>query len=138
MHRRCYNNKSKSYLNYGDRGIEVSWDWRKDNPNGIFNFLKDMGEREESFSIERIDVNGNYCKENCTWIKKELQSKNTRVVKRILFKGVVKNLSELAIDFGTNPSWILYHLNRNKNIDWIYERSMINKQKREMRNGKCL
>ena len=42
------------------------------------NFLKDMGECPDNYSIERIDVNGNYTPKNCKWIPMKAQSKNRR------------------------------------------------------------
>jgi hypothetical protein len=57
--------------NYGGRGICVSDSWKDFN-----NFFNDLGEIPPGYSIERIDVNGNYCKENCTLIPIGKQAKN--------------------------------------------------------------
>lgn len=70
---RCYNQKAKSYHNYGGRGIIVCKRWYC-----FENFYKDMGDRPPGYSIERIDVNGHYTPENCCWIPKQDQAKNTR------------------------------------------------------------
>lgn len=71
---RCLNPNVKAYILYGGRGIRVSEDWM------IFdNFWKDMGESYfNGATLDRIDPNGNYCKENCRWVEKELQGRNTR------------------------------------------------------------
>jgi hypothetical protein len=37
-----------------------------------------MGEMPVGYSLERIDVNKNYCPENCEWIPKGQQPDNTR------------------------------------------------------------
>ena len=70
---RCMNLLSKNYKNWGGRGITVCERWKDIN-----NFISDMGEKPFGFSIERIDVNGNYTPENCIWIENKLQSRNRR------------------------------------------------------------
>lgn len=74
MHDRCYLQTSKSYLRYGGRGIKICEKWHT-----FEGFFEDMGATyQEGLSIERIDTNGDYCKENCTWIPKNEQAKNKR------------------------------------------------------------
>lgn len=79
MLQRCLNQKSSGYDSYGGRGITVCDEWL--GKNGFSNFLKDMGEKPEKLSLDRIDVNGNYCKENCRWADSSTQGFNTRLCK---------------------------------------------------------
>jgi hypothetical protein len=77
MKRRCLDDSNKSYSNYGGRGISVCPEWEQ----SFDNFIKDVGnmpEDENLWSLERIDVNGNYCKENCKWMVVSLQARNRR------------------------------------------------------------
>jgi hypothetical protein len=40
IHNRCYNKKNQAYSSYGAKGVVVEWEWHKDNPSGLFNFLE--------------------------------------------------------------------------------------------------
>lgn len=59
---RCTNPKFDSFPWYGGRGISVCQEWRT-----FSTFLNDMGIAPEGLTIDRINVNGNYCKQNCRW-----------------------------------------------------------------------
>lgn len=74
MKQRCDNPNSSNYQNYGGRGIRYDLKWKT-----FEGFIEDMGPRPTAeYSIERINVNGNYCKENCKWIPLSEQAKNKR------------------------------------------------------------
>lgn len=74
---RCTNRKNKAYEDYGGRGIFVSDSWK------LFeNFINDMGLRpSKELSVERVDNDGGYCKENCKWATRTEQQHNRRMNK---------------------------------------------------------
>lgn len=85
MLKRCNNPNDPSYNNYGGRGIKVCDRWS----NSFENFLEDMGHRPENKSLDRVDNNGNYEKDNCKWSSKSEQQLNRRVMgKTSKFRGV--------------------------------------------------
>jgi hypothetical protein len=84
MKTRCNNSKSPSYVSYGGRGIAVCERWKT-----FGNFMVDMYEsylvhcsHNESTTIERVDVNGNYEPKNCRWATWQEQYKNKRNTKK--------------------------------------------------------
>lgn len=73
MLQRCTNPKRDKYEYYGGRGIKVCERWLT-----FENFYADMGERPEGWSLDRMDVNGNYEPGNCKWATKKEQANNRR------------------------------------------------------------
>lgn len=75
MKDRCFLKTSKSYHNYGGRGITISQRW----VNSFENFLNDMGRAPSSIhQLERKYNNGNYEPSNCCWVIPMVQSRNRR------------------------------------------------------------
>lgn len=72
MRQRCQNKKHTAYQKYGGRGITVCARWQK-----FDNFLEDMGLRPPGTSIDRLDNDKGYSKENCRWATGGEQSNNT-------------------------------------------------------------
>jgi hypothetical protein len=76
MFQRCTNPNNDDYPDYGGRGITVCERWC--GKHGFENFLHDMGERPEGKTLDRKNVNGNYCKSNCRWATAHEQRINQR------------------------------------------------------------
>lgn len=73
MKARCTNPNDQKYARYGGRGIVVCDEWLKD----FRNFYVDMGERPyDLYSLDRIDNDKGYYKENCRWATRKQQSNN--------------------------------------------------------------
>lgn len=102
---RCYNKNLPTYDRWGGRGIKMSEEWK----NSFEQFVMDMGPRpSKEHSIDRIDNNKGYCKENCRWATAKEQANNARTNIKIEYKGKVRTLSETA-DFIGIPYHTLYH-----------------------------
>lgn len=104
---RCLDINDKSYHYYGGRGIGVCDDW----VDSFDAFYKDMGNRPSKYhSIDRIDNNGDYSKDNCRWATAQVQANNKRNTNKIHYNGVVYSISELSKLTG---------INRNTLSKWI-------------------
>lgn len=89
---RCTSKTDGAYKNYGGRGITMCDQWLND-----FNqFLKDMGQCPEGFSIDRIDNNLGYSPENCRWATSKEQQNNRRSNLILEYNGEKRNLCEWA------------------------------------------
>lgn len=108
MKTRCYNRSHQQYKDYGGRGVKVCDRWLGEN--GFQHFLEDMGPRPEGMSIDRIDVNGDYCPENCRWATAKEQASNRRAkfMRLIEYNGELKSMSEWARELGF-PVYLLFN-----------------------------
>ena len=97
---RCSSPDNVAYKNYGGRGITVCQEWLNFEA-----FLTDMGERPGECTLDRIDTNGNYCKENCRWVSPIQQGRNSRKNRLVTIGGATHCISEwcelLEISLGT-------------------------------------
>lgn len=92
---RVTNPNAHNYKNYGGRGIKICEEWL--DFNNFYNWAMNNGYKD-GLSIERKDVNGNYCPENCCWITIEEQRLNKRKCSShfIEFEGQRKTIKEWA------------------------------------------
>ena len=72
MRQRCNNPNSKDYARYGGRGIKVCEAWDK----SFTTFLSDMGMRPKNLTLDRINNDGDYTKDNCRWVTRYEQGQN--------------------------------------------------------------
>ena len=109
---RCRYINCKDYHRYGGRGVKMEW-------NNFVEFKRDMGKSylahikkygKQNTSIDRIDTNKNYCKENCRWATTKQQSLNRRTSKFLTINGVTKNYCEWADQIGCSRQALRYRV----------------------------
>jgi len=103
MNERCYNHKSKSYKNYGGRGISVCPKW-----HSFEGFYEDVGDVPKGKTIDRIDNDGNYCLENLRFATPTEQNRNQRTYKNNILgiKGVKKRGGSFGARISVNKKSI--------------------------------
>ena len=114
---RCYKKNCSDYPNYGARGISLHRDWFD------YQSFKDWAVNngyDEKLTLERNDVNGNYCPENCCWIPNEMQGRNRTNTHWFEMNGVKGD-----IRFWSEYSGIPYYVIRSRliNYKWSIERA---------------
>lgn len=86
---RCENPNNPAYGDYGGRGIKVCSRWYDFDV-----FVTDMGVRPEGSTLNRIDNNGHYEKDNCEWAAPAAQQRNKRSNALLTYRGETKTIAE--------------------------------------------
>lgn len=120
MKARCNNCKNKAYSNYGGRGINVCQEWDASYEAfrewALANGYDENAPRGRC-TIDRINVNGNYCPENCRWVDVKTQMNNTRANRRITQNGETRTMAEWAERTGIAYETIRYRATSGKPAD---------------------
>lgn len=122
MKTRCFNKNNAKYKDYGGRGITICQEWL--NFKIFYEWAMNNGYRK-GLSIERIDVNGNYCPENCTWITMAEQARNKRTCKYITFNGITDTVTGWTNRVGFARETIRERLKRG----WTVEQALTTPRK---------
>lgn len=123
MKQRCYNENAKSYKNYGGRGIKVCDEWKNDYESFEEWALKSGYEERAcygKYTIERIDVNGDYCPDNCCWKTAKEQGNNRRTNRVIEYNGDIHTLMEWSEILEMNYQTLRGRIN---NYGWSIEKA---------------
>ena len=122
MKKRCFNSNSTKYNHYGGRGIIVCDEWLQwDN---FKQWAMDNGYQED-LTIERKNVNDNYCPENCEWIPLSQQANNRSMCHLITINGETHNVTEWSKITGLSRSCINGRLHRG----WSEEDAILTPKK---------
>lgn len=113
MLRRCDNFKDKKAHLYAKKGITVCESWKE-----FVVFLADMGMAPtQNHSIDRINGNLGYFKENCRWATKLEQARNTNANRMLVFNGEKRCLYEWAAKYGIHPTTFTKRLKRGLSVE---------------------
>jgi hypothetical protein len=118
MRDRCNNTNHVFYHRYGGRGIKICERW-----DNFVLFLEDMGKKPEKMSLDRIDGDGDYCKENCKWSTQSEQMRNMCDNHYLTFNGKTHLVVEWAEIIGLTPNRIIQRLGAG----WSIERTLTEK-----------
>ena len=98
---RCYRETASNYPMYGGRGISVCEEWHNFEAFGSW---AEANWFQKGLSLERKDVNGNYCPENCTWATPKQQANNRRNTIFLECNGERKSVHQWAEELGVSAS----------------------------------
>jgi hypothetical protein len=104
---RCRNPNAPNYCYYGEKGITVCDRWKS-----FDEFAKDMGERPDGTTLDRIDSNGNYCPENCRWATATEQSRNRSWARNLTIYGLTMSVSAWSEISGIPSTTIIGRLDK--------------------------
>ena len=107
LKQRCNVKNSRHYNHYGGRGITYCAKWEE-----FAGFWEDMQSGyAEHLTLDRIDVNGNYSKENCRWVDNETQQANKRNNILIFYKGKTQHLAAWIRELNLNNGSVRSRIN---------------------------
>lgn len=122
--KRCYNPKCKEYIRYGGRGIIMCDEWKNDYDvfkEWAYDHGYDINAPRGACTIERLDVNGNYSPDNCTWCTVKEQNNNKRDNVFVTYNNETHTLSQWSEIVGIKPSTLRQRINVYK---WPIERAL--------------
>lgn len=109
---------------YWNRGIVVCDEWR----NSFEAFYEwaiangyDENAPESKCTLDRIDVNGNYCPENCRWVDRKAQANNRTNNRFLTHNGKTQTMKQWAEEIGINYSTLFSRIMQQK---WDTDRAL--------------
>jgi hypothetical protein len=114
---RCYHPTDSRWPQYGGRGIKVCEKW-----HDFIGFWEDMKEGySKELTLDRINNEGDYSKENCRWTTQKEQCRNKRTTLKIDYRGKKRVLIELCSELGLKYHMVYLRLFR---YHWPIERAL--------------
>jgi hypothetical protein len=112
VRQRCLGRYRKEYKYYGGRGITVCDKW-----STYQGFLEDMGLAPTGLTLDRIDNDKGYCKDNCRWATRLEQIWNSKRTKLVSFNGKTQSHRAWARETGISQVTISARLRRGMSIE---------------------
>lgn len=118
MKKRCKGDNPVTKKHYLEKGITVCDRWL----NSFENFLEDMGRRpNERYSLERIENDKGYYKENCMWATQAEQSRNKDNNILITYKNKTQCLMDWVLETGIHRNTLERRLYTWKDLEKVFE-----------------
>jgi hypothetical protein len=122
MQNRCNNYRSKDFKNYGGRGIKVCKKW-----STFEGFWEDMKKGYlDHLTLERIDNDKGYCKENCTWATKQEQSNNRCTNVWLKCFGEKLTLTQVSVKYGICKETLRHRIASGMGTEEAVTRKLLN------------
>lgn len=118
MKQRCEYPQHNRFKGYGGRGIKILWKSFEEFKKDMYKSYQESG--EIGMSIDRIDSNGHYSKENCRWVSLWQQNLNRTNNRLLTYKGITKPLSQWSKDMCFKRGVLENRLKRG----WSVEKSL--------------
>ena len=109
---RCDNPSNPAYKNYGGRGIRYDPAWKT-----FEGFLKDVPPKPSlEHSLDRIDNNGFYEKNNVRWTSRKVQRRNSRAVRPVTIRGETRLLVDWCAEYGITIGGVHRRLHKGEDV----------------------
>jgi len=99
--KRCYNEKSTRFYDYGGRGIRMCDEW-KNSFDCFYSWAIENGYKE-GLQIDRKENDGNYGPDNCRFVTPKENIRNRGYCHFIIVDGVRMQITAACDLFGYNP-----------------------------------
>ena len=119
MKRRCLNEKSEAYKDYGGKGVKIYKEWLE-NRRSVYSWALENG-YDDNLSIDRINVNGNYEPSNCRWATITDQANNKRNNLFLTHGNEKKTFSQWCEIYKINRSTAQYRYKKGLPFEEIFE-----------------
>jgi len=121
----------KRAKDYAGRGIGVSEEWRE-----FENFIRDMGERPLGMTLDRVDNDAGYSKENCRWATPKEQMNNTRRNHFISYQGENRTIAQWADALSIPVGVLRSRIDRGWPVDEAMGRPVVPRNKPSIREAR--
>lgn len=119
MINRCGNPNSKSYVDYGAKGISVCDDWH--DASVFIKWALENGYKE-GLEIDRIDTFKGYSPDNCRWVTKQINANNKTINKYIEHNGKTRTLADWARYYEVNYKNLSRNMNKGYSLQEAIKR----------------